>query len=184
MDKSNLALVGALIAIVIAIGGYSFPQVRSAFGGISNFDQVDAADGFSVDGTTVIDGSGNVTTGTNSLTVGSDGTPVTGLNAGTCYIKPYAATIVASSTAQVDCSASPYGLSPLTGITFDDKVSVELSTSTAASGISAGINISGASASSTSGYLTLIVQNLTGAAYTWSTTANASGTATYIVADI
>ncbi len=130
---------------------------------------------------------GAVTMGT-SLKVGSSGTAVTRVNAGTCYIKPYAATIAATSTVVVDCQgtlawdavAGDAG-SALTGVTAGDFVVATLSTTTAGT-TSGGLRLTGASASTTAGYIQLNISNLTGAVYTWPVAANtASGTASYIV---
>ena len=53
----------ALVAVaIIAIVGWFVPAGSDAplLGGTTNFDAIDVSDGYSVDATTVIDGSGNV----------------------------------------------------------------------------------------------------------------------------
>ena len=120
----------------------------------------------------------------DTLQVGSSETTITNLNAGTCYLDPYAATISASSTASVDCqgtlAADASGSSALTGIASGDWVNLTLSTTTVGSTVG-GIRLAGASASTTAGHIELRIVNQTGTTYTWSTVAGtASGTASYI----
>jgi len=65
MNNNKLTL-GLLLVLVIAVLGLYFPQSQALLSGISNFDQVDTGDGFSVDGTSVINGSGQVVAPVNS----------------------------------------------------------------------------------------------------------------------
>lgn len=136
------------------------------------------------------------TTITNASTTNSDvlgyfkisttGTGIQRLNHGICYFKAYATTIAASSTALVDCQATAAigsitaAGSALTGVTNNDFVQVVLSTTTAVASPQNGIQLEGAAASSTTGYITLRINNLTGAIYTWPVTGPATGTAYYI----
>lgn len=120
-------------------------------------------------------------------TLGTTGTPFTHLNNGTCYIQPYAATIAASSSASVDCQATQAtgGLTTakdtaLTGVFSGDTVIGTLGSTTAGTTFG-GLDLLYTAASSTNGYITFEVFNQTGTTYTWSTTAAASGTATYIL---
>jgi hypothetical protein len=126
-----------------------------------------------------------ISSGTFQLS--STGTTLNRINAGTCYVLPYATTIAASTTAAVDCQATAliYNTNTtravaLAGVTAGDNVVANFATSTAASTFGS-ISISGASASTTPGYITLLVENLTGTTYTWPVTGTASGTASYIV---
>ncbi len=118
--------------------------------------------------------------------IGEAGTTLTRVNGGICYIKAYATTIAASSTATVDCQAkAAVGSSTtpgtaLKGVKYNDPVIVNLSTTTAGTTF-AGLILAGASASSTQGYITLRLSNLTGGTFTWPTTGIATGTASYIV---
>lgn len=57
--KENISLVLSVITMVLVLV-FGLVGNTNQLGGITNYDQVDAADGFSVDGTIVIDGSGNV----------------------------------------------------------------------------------------------------------------------------
>ena len=122
---------------------------------------------------------------TNGFQMGSSGTNFDRINSGTCYIKAYAATIAATSSAFVDCQATAAvgasGISALTGVTYGDSVFVAFATSTGTT--LAGLVIQSASASGTPGYMQLNVSNLTGTTFTWPTTGTASGTASYIATD-
>ena len=60
-----LAVVAIVIAIIVGVSSLGGGSERA--GGITNYDQVDAADGFSVDGTTVITGAGVITGTTGSM---------------------------------------------------------------------------------------------------------------------
>ena len=120
------------------------------------------------------------------LKIGASPDAINGINEGTCYIRPYATTIGATSTVAVDCQATgawnANGPSALTGVTMGDAVNLTLSTTTAQTSGFGGLTVMGASASTTSGYITIRVMNLTGTTYTWPVTGTASGTATYLVA--
>lgn len=170
----TLAILGFVLGGWALVGGNQsapVPVITGPLGGVTNYDIVDTSDGYRIDGTDVISGTG---------TIKSAGTR------GTCYLFPYAATIVASSTAKVDCQGtsnwSVSGPSALSGITFGDAVVATLSTTTSGT-INGGIFISGASASTTSGYIQLSITNLTGGTFTWPQTGTASGTASFIVID-
>ncbi len=133
-------------------------------------------------GTFIADG---LATFNGTLKMSSVGTTITGMNFGTCFIHPYAATIAASTTAQVDCqgTANFAGTpgSALAGIAYGDTVVAKLGTTTVGT-IFGGLRLRGAEASTTAGYIALFVENDTGATYTWSTSQVASGTAQYIAA--
>jgi len=123
----------------------------------------------------------------DSIQVGSGETTISNLNAGTCYLRPYATTITASTTANVDCQGtlawnanSTANTSALTGISMGDWVVASLSTTTTGTTVQ-GLRLGGASASTTAGYIVLRIINQTGTTYTWPTTSGlASGTASYI----
>ena len=127
-----------------------------------------------------------------SVTIGATGTAVARINAGDCYLRPRATTIAASSTAIVECQATaavktPWGTatgaaSALVGVSENDFVQAKLSTTTANQAWG-GLDIIGASASSTQGYIQLIIQNHTGDTFTWPLTGNATGTASYVSLD-
>lgn len=169
--KTTSIVNGFIIAIIVFIAGISINNVfvqsqpRLSSSNATNLNKFEA--GVKID------------TARDSV----NGSQVNTLNYGTCYIKAYATTIAASTTATVDCQAtaavSANGISALTGITVDSKVIATLATSTAGtSGL--GISIIGASASTTSGSITLRISNLTGTTYTWPVTGTATGTVQYI----
>lgn len=175
MNKNLILKIAVVTLIGGLLGGY--------ISGLVDNNQSGTLGGSTSDDWNV--GGNLAVTGTSAF--GSSGTAVAKINTGTCYIKAYATTIAATSTATVDCQATAAvdvsGISSLSGITAGDVVSVNLATSTAGT-TSGGLALIGASASSTSGYITLRLSNLTGTTYTWPTTGTATGTATYIVTDI
>lgn len=172
--------VVALVLAIILIGvNVQNGNVKKAFGTIvdtSFFDYFDATTGFKLAGTTFFSSSG--------LKINSTSNTVARLNTGQCYIKAYATTIAATSTALVDCQAtaavSANGISALTGVTPGDNVVANLATTTSGSTFG-GLALIGATASNTPGYIQLDVSNLTGTTFTWPTSGNATGTASYLV---
>lgn len=129
-----------------------------------------------------IDRNGNISS-TGTFKIGSSGTSMDQVNTGTCYLRPYASTIAATSTVAVDCQATAAwnasGVSALAGIVAGDSCILQLATSTAGTTF-AGIRAIGASASTTSGFIEANIANMTGTTYTWPVTGTASGTASYI----
>ncbi len=123
---------------------------------------------------------------TSTFKLGSSGTALSRINSGTCYIQPYATTIAATSSVTVDCQGAQGtgGVTTardtaLTGVTPGDAVVVMLGSSTAST-LYGGLDLVSATASTSAGYISLQLFNQTGGTYTWSITANASGTASYI----
>jgi hypothetical protein len=165
-------IVNAIVALLLIIGVgvvIPHPQQSNVSGGLSDRD-VKAV-------SLAVSGSGV-------------GTKVNELQYGTCYIDPYAATITASTTASVSCQgtlavdarAGNQGLAGaiLPGVTRSSSILAQLSTTTAGATVS-GLRISGASASTTAGYIELRIVNGTGTTYTWPTTlGTASGTVQYL----
>lgn len=157
----------------------AFLVVSSFFGGAPSFGATTAR-------TTIT----NPWTFSQAVTHGSTGTAISRINTGTCYIQAYATTIAASSTVAVDCQATAAvgGITTandvaLTGVTFGDFVVGNLSTTTAAAGGAfMGIIANGVSASTTAGYLSVRITNLSGTTFTWPTTGTATGTISYFVA--
>ena len=141
--------------------------------------------GISADSTSPSEGEvrGTTFTITGASTLGSNSTSIAQVNHGTCYLRPRAATIAASSTALVECQGTAAwdasGVSALTGVDTGDTFQVILSTTTATE-TGRGIRITGAAASSTAGYIMLTIANSTGNTHTWPTSGSASGTASYI----
>ncbi len=123
----------ALIAVaIIAIGGYFFPTaLKSVFGGVTNYDEVD----------------------TTALKVGgANGSRIGPVITSTCSLIAASFTVTASTTAYMDCA--------VTGVVSGDGVFAQFATSSA---IFNGWSVASASASTTSGFLTIGVSNGTGA---------------------
>ena len=172
-----------LIVIALLVASFFFNSTGSVLGAatpnlstISNpwsFTNTNSPGGVLIASTTI-----------TSLKTGNTGTYFTRMNGGTCYIRPYAATIAATTTAKVDCQGtaawSASSMSALPGVTVNDNVVLTLSTTTAGT-VTNGIIATGASASTTAGYIELTISNATGATYTWPVTGVASGTAGYII---
>ncbi len=174
----------ALVALILAVIACFLPMGNGkTFGNVvdtSYFDYFQATTGFNL-------GSSLTFFNSSGLQVNSSSTRVGRVNTGTCYILAYAATIAASTTAKVDCQATAaiYNTNTsravaLTGVTAGDFVQASLATSTAGT-TSNGLVISGASASTTAGYIELYVTNFTGGTFTWPITGAATGTASYLV---
>lgn len=121
------------------------------------------------------------------LTIGTQGTSLSRVNKGICFLQPYAATIAATSTVAVECQGTAAIGTPtltnttaLPGVKGGDEVFVQLSVASAGQTI-AGLHVAGATASTTrDGYITLRVTNLTGTTFTWPITGTATGTASFI----
>ncbi len=178
-------IVGAVVGGLIA-GSFS---AKDAAGGVYNQVQKYFYDGINV-GTTnqfVVSKLGVLTssataawsaaqTFTSTVQFGSSGTALTQIKKGTCTIFAYATTIAASSTGNVDCQAGVAALTSLGDVLKTDLVFIQMPTSTPTT--SNGMQYY-ASASSTSGFISLRVINNTGTTFTW--TSQASSSIPYIV---
>lgn len=134
MNKENISLGLAVIAIVIALTSVFHPKpsvVTHSFGGVTNYDEVDA---------------------TAIKIGGSSGTRVGPIIVSTGSLIAPSFTVAASTTVSMDIA--------VTGVVSGDTVFASFATSTTAGN---GWIVSGASASSTSGFVTLRVTNFTGA---------------------
>ncbi len=184
-ESGKIAVVALIIAIIAMF--FPAPHQRGVLGGITNYDGLAlGADGLTVTGATTLSGAVTMSAAlalTSTFQAGSTGTAFNQINSGQCYIKPYATTIAASSTAVVDCQGtaaqSASGISALTGVQNGDRIVATLSTTTSGTTF-LGLHIIGAAASTTNGYIVLTLANLTGDTFTWPTTGAASGTAAYI----
>ena len=128
---------------------------------------------------------GGVTSASTTITtlkIGQNGTALTRVNSGFCNIKTGVATIAASSSIAVDCGGGSFGATALAGITVTDRVILGQPTTTPAIGanVGTGLQVLGASASTTAGFITVILFNGTGGIFTW--TAAASSSWPYVVA--
>ena len=180
--KNNIfSIIIIVMLLVLAFGGKS-PVFGAALP--ANVTNITSANPWIMASTTI-----------TGFKAGQNGTKFTRVNAGTCYLQPYATTIAASSTATVDCqgfgavgSIAPAAAStsPLQGVALGDVIFATLATSTSASTTAPGLTILAASASTTAGYITLRIYNGVGALFTWATNAGtnaaATGTASYFVA--
>lgn len=146
-------IVSALVALLVAGGALLVLN-----GGGGNFAGVTHLSGLSI--------------GTSGLKVGSSGSTVTSTKIGNCTIFAYATTIAASSTANVDCQGGAAALTAISGIQAGDFVFVQMPTTTPTT--FEGLQLRGASASTTSGYIHLKLYNGTGTTYTWTAAASSS----------
>lgn len=181
-NKWTTGIVGLIVGVLVVIGIFSLWPKTSTLGGslgvklAENYDNYIKYNGGYYSALPI--------STTGGVVIGSSGTTLNNVSAGACYIAPYATTIGASSTVAVDCQATlawnANGTSALTGVQKGDNVQFELSTTTA-NQTYGGLDVLGASASTTAGHIQVILFNQTGATYTWPTTlGTASGTATYI----
>lgn len=160
------------LVIVIAVGVKVFipVSITKSFGAVGNMlaENYDPYIRYNGGFNTALPAifSGNLTTGTS-------GTVISRINTGFCTIQASGTTITASSTKTVDCQASTTGTqSALTGVTAGDKCFLGEATTSPTTG--QGLSVVGASASSTSGYITANIANLTGGTFTWTSTASSS----------
>ena len=132
MTNKNV-LIGLVVVLIIAIGGYVFPGVKevvTSFSGQPFLETQYFQQGLSIGNrATVLE---KVTAGTGSLIYSNS-------------------SVTATTTKAFDIA--------VTGVTVNDNVFVQAATTTA---IYLGWDIIGASASTTSGYITLIIANNTG----------------------
>ena len=149
----------ALIAVaIIAIGAYYYPSVKSTTNGLFGSTScgsitclegglrlvTDAGGDFESDVAAVFGG---------TFTLGSSGTALSQLQKGSCNLLTAGATVTATTTKQFDCA--------VTGVISTDTVFATGTSTIAANG---GVMfISGATASTTNGFITVWVTNLTGA---------------------
>lgn len=138
--NNKLGYGGILVAIVLAITALFLgngPAASNNVGGVTNYDEVDST----------------------AIKVGTNGSRVGPVIASTCsLIMPNYTSLVASSTIPADCA--------VTGVVTGDIVIANFATSTVSGALGAGWQITGASASSTSGFITFSIINNTGAART------------------
>lgn len=135
MTSTRVTIVGVVVAIVIALLALGIAlSNKTAPGSFGGVTNYDE-----LDATAIKIG-------------GSSGTRVGPVIASTCSLISASFTVAASTTVSMDCA--------VTGVVTGDTVFAQFATSTVAGN---GWAIDGASASSTSGFLTLRVTNWTGA---------------------
>lgn len=170
-NKTNITLGGAIIAIVLSILGLfggnnqqtDVPQ-PTRLGGMTNYDGITITPVLSTDG----------------FKLGTNGTLRAEEIRGTCTLiagtggSGIDASQPASSTRPYDCA--------VTGVVSGDVVSAQLSTTTILSGNNGSWSIEAAGASTTAGFITVLLRN-NGAAAVPSATGVGSSTS-YLVTDI
>lgn len=149
-------IVAVVIALLLGSGGVKFGAVTSP---ATNLDYLQLSQGLSLPAGPSV-----------STTV--QGTNLQALLAGNCIIHAYATTIAATSTATVDCQAGASALTAIPTIAVGDNVFVHATSSWPTT--SGGLVIESSQASTTAGYITMTISNLTGATYTWTNTASTS----------
>lgn len=158
MSKKEIILVvvGLVVGIVL---GYAYMASQTRFGGVTNLDGLAiGSDGLTVSG---------------SSTFGSGGTAIPKILFGTnCTFVGMNVSQAATTTAAYDCA--------VTGVVAGDTVVVQSPTTTPTTAGVGGWRITGANASSTSGFITVKWFNGTGGAAIPSATAVGSSTS-YIV---
>ncbi len=117
---------------------------------------------------------GPISSGANSVTVGTNGTALAGVKTGGCTIWAPAQTITATTSQQVECQSATDGslTSGLTGITADSTCHLTMASSTNTT--LGTLVVGGASASSTAGSIVARIINFTGTTFTWDATASSS----------
>lgn len=109
--SNKLTNILLIVAIVLGVAGVYLPgeEVQMpTLGGTTNFDTVDVSDGYQVDGTTVIDGSGNVSV-SGTLTHGTTATTTLDLN---LFCIEYHATSTDTTLNVTASTTAPDGSSP------------------------------------------------------------------------
>ena len=175
-NKKLLVSIGVLLAIGMVVGWFTpnlpkVDEIDSSFGAVGNMlaenyiPYVMYNQGFNT---------AKGITNSGAFTQGSAGTSVQRINAGNCNIASSATTIAASTTVAVSCHGGTTALTALTGVAVNDIVYLQFATSSVAT--DGGLRILGASASSTQGYIHVIIHNAitTGTAFTWTTAASSS----------
>ena len=175
MKKENFAIALAVVAFIAAIiglfgGGQKFGQITDT----SEFDFFNAASGggFQGAGVTYLTAAGSTTP--VRLKVGQTGQPITLLETGTCHLFTGAdgalTTFSASTTLSLDCQAtSPkLGTAPaaLSDVAANDIVILHAPTTTPVTGARPSFHILGYSASTTAGYISAVLANVSGADFT------------------
>jgi len=166
----------ALVAIVIAIGGYAYPKIQENLGATGTR----FPNGLSTNSTSPAVGELQTTTlevdSTSSfegaVTVGTSGSGMARINTGFCNIHSTTNTIAATTTATVSCQAGTNTLSALTGVTAGDICFLSLATTSI--NVATGVHVAGASASSTAGYIHAEIGNLENNTFTWTAAASTS----------
>lgn len=161
--KSTLALIVSVVALIIGVGGYMYPQFVTTQPIVTEEEQFGAA-----------------TPGTrfpHGITIGlpaSSPTNVSKILTGSCNMIGADASVTASSTSSFDCA--------IPGVISTDRVVAMLSTTTNVANSPLNWNIMSAKASTTAGFVTFRLTNLSGANAVPSATAVGSSTSYIVIA--
>lgn len=145
----NKIIVGVLVVLALVLGYFVGSYTTSKTFGATG---TRFPNGISANSTSPVAGEvrGTTLTATGSLTVGTNGSTIAELKGTTCNLIGTDASQVASTTVAYDCA--------VTGIASGDVVMAMLATSTPVGG-SSGWSISAAKASTTAGYITVLLYN-------------------------
>lgn len=165
MSNKKLTVAVIVVAIIAIIGLFSPAGQRVISGvitGITNYDRLGLL-------------SLKVASTCNSGTTfsGCTGTELARINTGFCNVHAGAATAPGSTNVLVQCDAGTNSQSALTGVTAGDVVFVSPAT-TSKQAIGSGIFVTGASASSTSGFIDVNLYNASTTAFTYVAAATTS----------
>ena len=163
MNNKTLIGIVAGLAVILGIAFYLIPSSNSVGGTVENFPTwfynglfAGHTKQFQVSNAGAVTAAGITNTGASTAagttTLGASGTPITQLLKGTCSLIG-SFSITATTTAAMDCAVS--------GALAGDTVFYTLATTTPTTNL--GWRVVGANASTTAGYLTFKLQNLTGA---------------------
>ena len=152
MNQKGKYIVGGLVVLVLVLGYFAFFHKSSVKVGSIYPDEATGFTNVAIAGYATV-GDTFAVTGASTFEQArcyhydwSGGTQIGKLVSGSCYIHPYATTISASSTATVDCQATPNrtALVALPGVLFGDRIVSSLSTTTATA-IGIGLDLVGVS---------------------------------------
>lgn len=154
-------IIGLLITVVIAIGGYYFPQVQKALGVVGTR----FPNGLAVGSTASVT--------QNKMTIGNSGTAIGNFLFGTCNLLGADMTQAASSTKSYDCA--------VTGATSASIVFAQLSTTTGEFALGNQLwDIVSAKGSTTADFITVRLFNGTNAS-TIPSAANVGSSTNYLI---
>jgi hypothetical protein len=148
MTKEKIALGIAILALVVA-GVAIVKGGNASFGGTTEFQKKSFVEGLFAGNSRQLEITRN-----GALKIGDNGATFAELKATTCNLIGTDGSQTASTTVAYDCA--------ITGIASGDVVLAQLATTTVYVGGSAGWLITASKASTTSGYITVLLSNLTG----------------------
>lgn len=172
------ALSALVAAVVCMVGFWLVGGNQPAVGGSTRFPNSDLS-AKTITSTGAFTASGAAALN-STVTVGSSGDSFTRINQGTCNIHAGATTIAATSTVTFDCQAGTGTQTALTNYpAWQSGDTVFVMPATTTPNTIGGLHVNAANSSSTAGFITVDVTNLTGDTFTW--TAAASSTWQYLL---